>query len=86
MRSILLTIKANSPLALISSLFLHHNQKFGMMAVLTDGRVRNQTEISTSINADRFPLLSRHELVLASFLNERECARRRTTISPVPLA
>ncbi len=86
MRSILLAIKTKIQLALISSLFLHHNQKFGMMAVLTDGRVRDQTEISTSINADRFLLLSQHELVLASFLNERECARGRTTISPVPLA
>jgi hypothetical protein len=47
MRSILLAIKANIQLALIASLLLHHNQKFGMMAVLTDGRVRDQTEIST---------------------------------------
>jgi hypothetical protein len=34
-------------LALISSLFLHRNQKFVMMAVLTGGQVRDQTEIST---------------------------------------
>src|SRR6266496_3164648 len=30
---------------------------------------------SSSIDADRFLLLSRHELVLASFLSERECTR-----------
>src|SRR6266487_1623541 len=46
MRSILLAIKANIQLVLIASLFLHHNQEFGMMAVHTGGQVRDQTEIS----------------------------------------